>query len=253
MCQCKSTAFEGNSLFFFVQSDKSGFIVASITGRVLWRSQAQVLCGHGCQKLRRQTVECSLDENEWVRLCGHSIWISSISSLIYSTSSPSKRPALHIGGVLWLRRFGKLTLLSDLWLGGSTVALSLSPFLLLLPKKIPLKSAGWEGFPLVWRQIFNLSLLVFHSSPSTNPSQSRRPLRSWHSPFPAALLYLSFLVLPSHLTPLCDGLSALLFSTSTPLVSLCCVLTAVHLHRNHKMNLCLLETWWCSLIDLIIN
>lgn len=150
-------------------------------------------------------VERSLDENEWVHLCGHSIWISSISSLIYSTSSPSKRPALHIGGVLWLRRFGKLTLLSDLWLGGSTVALSLSPFLLLFPQKIPLKSAGWEGFPLVWRHIFNLSLLVFHSSPSTNPSQSRRPLRSWHSPFPAALLYLSFLVLPSHLTPLCDG------------------------------------------------
>lgn len=89
-----------------------------------------------CQRLSVWRVELSLNENEWVRLCGHSVWISSIfSSLIYSTSSPSKRPALHIGGVLWLRRFGKLTLL--VWLVARRK--HCRPFLKSLPSAFPPK------------------------------------------------------------------------------------------------------------------
>lgn len=100
--------------------------------------RAHVLCGFFCTASAKDVwkIENGPYENEWVRL-------SSISSHIYSASSPSKRLALHTGGDLWLR---KLTLLSDLWLGGSTVTLSLSPFLMLFPKKSPLRAQDKKDF-----------------------------------------------------------------------------------------------------------
>lgn len=139
-------------------------------------------------------IENGPNENEWVRLGDQSVSFSSISSGIYSASIPSKRPALHTGGDLWLRRFGKLTLLSDLWL----VTLSLSPFLVLFPPKSPLRVQDKKDF--LW--FGSTSLIWVHFPPSTNPSKGREPPPSYRSPFPVLFLYLSVLALPSHLTRL---------------------------------------------------
>lgn len=55
----------------------------------------------------------------------------------------------------------------------------------LLPLEKPFKRTGWEGFPLVQRHVFNLSLLSCHFSDQKNPIQEPRP--SWHSPFPPSV------------------------------------------------------------------